>query len=142
LIKTDLLARARYEGRGTGLASLLGLFFTPGVLALAIWRIEVWVYRRGIPLVPKMIALVMLVLFAAELEPEAEVGEGFILLNPIGIMLHGHVRIGRNCVFAHQISTALGPRVGFDPVNDYITIEDNVVISAGTRIIGNLSIGR
>jgi serine O-acetyltransferase len=142
LIKSDLRARARYEGRKPGAWSTLGLFFTPGVLALSIWRFEVWIYRRGIPLVPKLIALTMLVLFAAELEPEAEIGEGFIILNPIGIMVHGHVRIGRDCIFAHQITTALGPRVGFDPVNDYIIIEDNVVISAGTRIIGNLSIGR
>ena len=142
LIKTDVRARARHEGRTLGFWSTVGLFLTPGVLALAIWRIEVWLYRRRVPLIPKLIALVMLVLFAAELEPDAEVGEGFILLNPIGIMVHSHVRIGRDCIFAHQISTALGPRVGFDPINDYIIIEDGVVISAGVRIIGNLTIGR
>jgi len=82
-----------------------------------------------------------LVLFALEMEPEIEAAEGLVLLNPVGIMLHGHTRIGRNCVFAHQITTSLGPRIGFDPVNDYIIIGDNVVISAGVRIVGNLTIG-
>jgi serine O-acetyltransferase len=141
LIRSDVRARLVYERRQpsvwSGFATLLG----PANLALAVWRFQVLFHRKRIPVINKLLSVANLVLFAAEMEPEADVGEGFIVLNPVGIMVHGHTRIGRNCIFAHQITTTLGPRIGFDPVNDYIIIGDNVVISAGVRIIGNLTIG-
>ncbi|HWZ94470.1 MAG TPA: hypothetical protein VNW30_04680 [Opitutaceae bacterium] len=141
LIRSDVRARVRYDGKRPGLWSGLGTLLSPSNLALAVWRFQALIHRKHIPVLNKFLSLANLVLFAAELEPEAEVADGFILLNPVGIMLHGHTKIGRNCIFAHQITTTLGPRVGFDPVNDYIIIGDNVVISAGVRIIGNLTIG-
>jgi len=141
LIRSDVRARLIYDGRKPGFWAGLGTLLSPSGLALAIWRFQGLFHHKRIPVVNKFFSLANLILFAAELEPEAEVGEGFIVLNPVGVMLHGHTKIGRNCVFAHQITTTLGPRVGFDPVNDYIIMGDNVVISAGVRIIGNLTIG-
>jgi serine O-acetyltransferase len=141
LIRSDVRARLAYDRRPPGAWSGLGILLGPANLALAVWRFQVHFHRKRIPVINKLLSVANLILFAAEMEPEADVGEGFILLNPVGIMLHGHTKIGRNCIFAHQITTTLGPRVGFDPVNDYIIIGDNVVISAGVRIIGNLTIG-
>jgi len=141
LIRSDVHARVLCDGKKPGILSGLGTLFSPSNLALAIWRFQVLIHRKHIPVLNKFLGLANLILFAAEMEPEAEVDEGFILLNPIGIMLHGHTKIGRNCIFAHQITTTLGPRIGFDPINDYIIIGSNVVISAGVRIIGNLTIG-
>jgi serine O-acetyltransferase len=141
LIKSDVAARIRYTGGRPGFWSGFGALLSPACLALALWRLEALGYRKHIPGAKKILSLVNLVLFSFEMESEAEVSEGFILLNPVGIMLHGHTRIGRNCVFAHQITTTLGPRIGFDPINDYIIIGDNVVVSAGVRFIGNLTIG-
>lgn len=141
LIRTDLDARIRYDGRTPSFGARLWQLISPSSAALMVWRVQAFIHRKRIPVLNKFLSLFNLVLFGAELEPEADVAEGFIILNPIGIMLHGHTRIGRNCIFAHQITTTLGPRVGFDPINDYITIGDNVVVSAGVRIIGNLSIG-
>jgi serine O-acetyltransferase len=141
LIKSDVAARIRYTGRRPGFWSGLGMLFSPASLALASWRFQALIHRKRIPVLNKFLSLANLVLFSLEMEPGAEIAESFILLNPVGIMLHGHTRIGRNCVFAHQITTSLGPRIGLDPVNDYIVLADNVVVSAGVRIIGNLTIG-
>lgn len=141
LIKSDVAARIRYTGGRPGFWSGLGMLLSPASLALALWRFEALGYRKRIPGAKKILSLANLILFSLEMEPEAEIGEGFVLINPVGIMLHGHTKIGRNCVFAHQITTTLGPRLGFDPINDYIIMGDNVVVSAGVRFIGNLTIG-
>jgi serine O-acetyltransferase len=141
LIKSDVAARIRYVGGTPGFWSGLGGLLSPASLALAVWRFQALLHRKHIPVLNKFLSLVNLVLFAFEIEPEAEIGEGFVLLNPVGIMLHGHTKIGCNCVFAHQITVTLGPRIGLDPVNDYVVLGDNVVVSAGVRIIGNLAIG-
>lgn len=141
LIRSDVRARVLYEGQEPGTLTALFALLNPGNIVLAIWRFQVYFNRKRIPLVNKFLALANMVLFCAELEPEAEVGEGFLLVSPVGIMLHGHSRIGRNCLLAGQVTTSLGPRAGFDPVNDYIDMGDDVTISSGVRIIGNLSIG-
>ena len=141
LIRSDVHARLRYDGRKPGFFASLGTLLLPGGVVLAVWRFGVLFHHKRIPVINKFLSIFNLVCFAAELEPEADVAEGFVLLNPVGIMLHGHTRIGRDCIFAHQITTTLGPRVGFDPINDYITIGERVIISGGVRIIGNLSIG-
>jgi serine O-acetyltransferase len=141
LIKSDVAARVRYTGGTPGFWSGLGGLLSPASLALAVWRIQALLHRRHIPVLNKFISLFNLVLFAFEVEAEAEIGEGFVLLNPVGIMLHGHTKIGRNCIFAHQITITLGPRLGLDPVNDHVVLGDNVIVSAGVRMIGNLVIG-
>jgi serine O-acetyltransferase len=141
LIKSDVVARIRYTGGKPGFWSGLGGLLSPAGLALAIWRFQALIHRKHIPLANKFLSLLNLMLFAFEVEPGAEIGEGFVLLNPVGIMLHAHTKIGRDCVFAHQITTSLGPRIGLDVVNDYIVLGDHVVVSAGARIIGDLVIG-
>jgi serine O-acetyltransferase len=141
LIKSDVVARIRYTGGSPGFWSGLGGLLSPAGSALAIWRFQAWIDRKRIPLLNKFISMGNLVFFAFEVEPGAEIGEGFVLLNPVGIMLHGHTKIGRHCVFAHQITTTLGPRIGLDVINDYIVLGDHVVVSAGVRLIGNLTIG-
>jgi serine O-acetyltransferase len=141
LIKSDLAAAIRFRGGTPNWRSALGALLTAPSLGLAIWRFQSFFHRKRVPVINRLLAITNLVIFALEMEPEIEAADGLVLLNPSGIMIHGHTRIGRNCVFVHQITTSLGPRVGFDPVNDYIVIGDDVVISAGVRIIGNLTIG-
>jgi serine O-acetyltransferase len=141
LIKSDLAAAIRFRGGKPNWRSGIGALLTPAGIGLAIWRFESYFHRKRVPVINRFLGIANLVLFSLEMEAEIEAGEGLVLLNPAGIMIHGHTRIGRHCVFVHQITTSLGPRVGFDPINDYIVIGDNVVISAGVRIIGNLTIG-
>ena len=141
LIKSDVAARIRYTGGAPGFWAGIGGLLAPASLALALWRFEALIHRKRIPILNKFLGLANLIFFAFEVEPEAEIDEGFVLLSPNGIMLHGHTRIGRNCVFAHQITTSLGPRIGLDLINDRIVLGDGVVVSAGVRMIGNLTIG-
>lgn len=141
LIRSDLAAAIRYRGGIPGWRSGIGALLTAPCLGLATWRFQAYFNRKRVPLINRLLGMANLMLFALEMEPEIEAGEGLVLLNPTGIMIHGHTRIGRNCVLVHQITTSLGPRIGFDPVNDYIVIGDEVVISAGVRIVGNLTIG-
>jgi serine O-acetyltransferase len=141
LIRSDLDASIRHRGGSPRWQSRLAGLLAPAGCGLAIWRVQAYLHRRRVPIVNRILGVVNLVLFALEMEPEIDADEGLVLLSPAGIMLHGHTRIGRECVFAHQITTALGPRLGFDPIHDFIVIGDRVVISAGVRIVGNLTIG-
>jgi serine O-acetyltransferase len=141
LIRSDLRRRRELDRKSAGSAGGLGTVLQPGVIALIIWRFQHYFRSRRLMLPVKILGLINMVLFATEIESGAEIGEGFVLLNPNGIMIHDHTRIGRDCLFTHQVTISLGPRPGMDLERDYVTIGDRVVLSPGVRIIGNLQIG-
>jgi serine O-acetyltransferase len=141
LIQSDVRRRIEYDRTPPGFFRFLIVLTGPANLALSIWRFENFFASKRIPLVNKMLSILNLVFFAMEIEPEAQIEEGFLVLNPNGIMIHNHTKIGKNCTFVHQVTATLGPRVGLDPINDRIVIGENVTVSAGVRIIGNLTIG-
>lgn len=141
-IKTDVWRRADHEGHPRGhLRTAAAIAFSPAGMATIVWRVRSYIYQKRLRFLAKLLGIVNMILFTTEIEADATIGEGFLMLNPNGVMIHGHTRIGKNCTVAHQVTMTIGPRPGLDPVNDYITIGDDVTVSAGVRIIGNLAIG-
>jgi serine O-acetyltransferase len=141
LIRSDVQRRIAYDGRLPSFGNSVRAFFSPPNLALTIHRLQTFAEANRIPLVSKLLSIVNLVCFSAELAAGAKIGEGCLLVSPNGIGLHARTTIGKNCTLVHQITITLGPRVGMDEANDQIIIGDNVTLSAGVRVIGNLSIG-
>jgi serine O-acetyltransferase len=142
LIRSDLNRRIEWEGRKPGIGSLFWVLLSPGAQATIVWRLECYLRAKGFMLPVKLLAVLNMVFYTTEIESAAQIDEGFLLLNPNGIMIHEHTKIGRNVTLTHQITLSIGPRPGLDVVNDYITLEENVVLSAGVRVVGNLVIGR
>lgn len=141
LIRSDLRRRAVYHGYPPGLRTTLAVGGSPAGMATLLWRVQTFLHAKRLRLATKLLALVNMVLFTLEIEAAAVIGEGFLILNPNGVMIHQHTRIGKNCTVAHQVTLTIGPRPGLDVVNDFIDLGDDVTVSAGVRIIGNLSIG-
>lgn len=142
LIQSDLKRRILWEGRTPGVGSLFWALLSPGAQATIVWRLEYYLRARKWMLIVKLLAFLNMIFYTTEIESGAQIDEGFLLLNPNGIMIHEHTKIGRNVTLAHQITLSIGPRPGLDVMNDYITIEENVILSAGVRVVGNLVIGR
>ena len=141
LIRSDLRRRAEHHGYPPGLRTNLAVGCSPPGLATLIWRLQTFLHAKRLRLITKLLAILNMVLFTTEIEAAAVIGEGFLILNPNGVMIHQHTRIGKNCTVAHQVTMTIGPRPGIDVINDYIDLGDDVTVSAGVRIIGNLSIG-
>ena len=141
LIKSDVRRRKHYEARPKGLGSSVAVILSPAAMATIVFRIQKFLFGKGLWPITKLLGIVNMMLFTTEIEADAIIGEGFLMLNPNGVMIHNHTRIGRNCTIAHQVTMTIGPRPGLDIVNDYIDIGEQVTISAGVRIIGNLTIG-
>jgi serine O-acetyltransferase len=141
LIRSDLGRRVAYDNRRPGFWSSLAVLLSPPGMAVAIWRFQKFLWGKRLRPITKLLAIVNMTLFTTEIEADATIGEGFVVLNPNGVMIHNHTRIGRNCTIAHQVTMTIGPRPGLDVINDYIDIGDDVILSAGVRIIGNLTIG-
>ena len=75
-----------------------------------------------------------------EVPANANIGPGFVLPHPGGIVL-GHGRIGRNVVVYQNVT--LGAR-SFDPHYDLAVrpvVEDGAVIGAGAVVLGGVTVG-
>jgi serine O-acetyltransferase len=77
--------------------------------------------------------------YSIYIHPDADIGDGFNLPHPTGVVIGKGVVIGRN-VTIYQGVTLGGARVGDYKSMSYPEIKDDVVIFSGAAIIGNVTI--
>jgi serine O-acetyltransferase len=73
----------------------------------------------------------------ADMAWQAQVGPGFNLLHPTGVVVGKHVKIGKNCMV--QDGVTLGGRGGTE--DGHPTVGDNVQIGCGAKLLGPVVIG-
>jgi len=140
LIKSDIRRKARCDGR-RNTRSLLLTAFSPSCIAVIIFRLQHYCITNGLYLPTKLLAVLNIILFSTEIGARCEIDEGFCLGHANGIAIHEQTRIGKNCTIMHQ--SALGFRSLHTPgENDFVILEDDVLIGAGVRLLGPLTIGR
>lgn len=66
---------------------------------------------------------------------------GVIFPHPNGIVIGGETKIGKNCVIYQQVTFG-GKIMGDAQQGNYPSLEDNVTVFAGAKIIGNIQIGQ
>lgn len=101
------------------------------------YRINNWLYRHHVPLLPEFIWKLQYLLFNSTLPASSTLGKGTVLAyGGIGIAIHARAVIGSNCVIGQN--TTIGGKSGWYEVP---VIGDNVRISAGARVLGPVQIG-
>jgi serine O-acetyltransferase len=94
-------------------------------------------YRYKIPLIPKLIKLVIFLLYNSSIPYQAKIGKGSrFAYGGIGVVIHKRVVIGRNCNIGSN--TTIGGKSGHYNVP---VIGDNVFIATGSRVLGPIEIG-
>lgn len=105
--------------------------------AINFYRIARWLYLRRIPLIPRFIKGITFVMFNTVVPYTAEIGTGTrFAYGGMGCVVHKDTKIGERVIIGQN--TTIGRSL--DPA-DYPTIGNDVYISAGARIIGNIHIG-
>ena len=143
LLYSDLARQYELEGRKgvrpnllRFLARLLHFRFLPNVIC----RTSRAAMLAGIPLLPKLLTYVNLVLFGLEVTPRCEIGPGIFFAHPVGCTI-GAWRIGSNVTVFQGVGLgSLRPDMGF--VRELrCEIGDNVVLGAGCKVQGPYHIG-
>lgn len=127
------LGSHRLVGRQTGNRSVLVSLLTVRGLATVLFRLSQVVGARS-STVAGLIKQLNHVLTGADLAWQADVGPGFVLFHPTGVVVGPYVRIGSDCRVQQGVSLGGGadasPRLG-----------DGVSLGAGSKIFGNIDIG-
>ena len=136
LIREDFLNVKRND---PALHSTFELFFNyPGLWALLFHRIAHSLYTRGLRFLPRFISAIGQFLTVIDIHPAASIGRRVFIDHGVGVVI-GETAIIHDDVIIYQqvtlggVSTSKGKR--------HPTLESNVVIGAGAKILGNITIG-
>ena len=105
--------------------------------AIYFYRIERWLYLKRIPFLPKLIKLIIFLLYNSSIPYQCSIGKGTKLsYGGIGVVIHKRTVIGENCQIGSGVT--FGGRSGIFEVP---IVGDNVYMATGAKILGNIKIG-
>ena len=110
----------------------------PGIQALLAHRVAHALHRAGVPVLPRAIAYAARALTGIEIHPAARIGEGLFIDHGAGVVIGETVTIGDG-VTLYQGVTLGG--TGFETGKRHPTVQDNVTIGSGAKLLGPIEIG-
>lgn len=115
------------------------IFFTyGGFKALYRHRFAHWFYNHGAKYLAKLISAGTRRKTGIDIHPAAKIAGGVFIDHGVGVVIGETVEIGTN-VLIYQGVTLGG--TGKDTGKRHPTIEDNVMISAGAKVLGPIAVG-
>jgi serine O-acetyltransferase len=122
--------------RGVGPVEILAAW--PGVQALLAHRLAHAMHGAGVPVAPRAMATLMRAATGIEIHPAAQVGMGLFIDHGSGVVIGETAEIGDD-VTLYQGVTLGG--TGFATGKRHPTVEDNVTIGSGAKLLGPITIG-
>ncbi len=137
-ITRDVHAVRERDPAARGVTTTEILATWPGVHALLTHRVAHALHEVGVPFVPRAMSMAARSLTGIEIHPAAEIGDGFFVDHGMGVVVGETAEIGDN-VTLYQGVTLGG--TGFATGKRHPTVEDNVTIGSGAKLLGPITIG-
>lgn len=136
----DLIRAARErDPAARGVCGALEIVLTySGFHAILAHRLNHFLWRRGIPVLPRMLSQLAKLLTGIEIHPGAEIGRGLFIDHGTGVV------IGETAVIGDDVTLYQGVTLGGtgkETGKRHPTLGDNVVVGAGGKILGDITIG-
>ncbi len=114
------------------------LFTYSGFHAMIAYRFAHTVQRLHIPFVPRLISQIARFITGIEIHPGAQIGKSFFIDHGMGVVIGETTIVGDGCVLFQGVT--LGG-TGKETGKRHPTLGDNVLVSAGAKVLGNITIG-
>ncbi len=125
--------------RDPAATSRLEVIFTyAGFHALLIFRIAHWLKVHDVPFVPRALSQLARWLTGIEIHPSAKIGTGFFIDHGMGVVIGETAEVG-DYVTLFQGVTLGG--TGKERGKRHPTVGNHVVVGAGAKILGGITIG-
>jgi len=110
----------------------------PGLHAIWGYRITHWLWNRRLKLLARWMSHVIRFLTGIEIHPGAKIGHKFFIDHGMGVVIGETAEIGDNVTLYHGVT--LGG-TSLEKGKRHPTLEDNVVVGAGAKVLGAITIG-
>lgn len=128
-----------YQARDPAARSRLEIFLLyPGVHALMFHRVSHWLYRHKLFFLARLNSQLARHLTGIEIHPGAKIGRRFVIDHGMGIVIGETTEIGDDCLLYHGVT--LGG-TGKDQGKRHPTLGNNVMVSAGAKVLGPFKVG-
>jgi serine O-acetyltransferase len=128
--KNDPAIRSKFE-----------LFFNyPGIWAIIHYRVAHALYRRGFHFLSRILMGITQIITNIDIHPRCKIGRRVFIDHGVGVVVGETAEIG-NDVLIYQGVTLGGVSLDKD-VKRHPTVKSGAVISAGAKVLGNITIGK
>ena len=114
------------------------LFCYPGLHAIWAHRLAHWLWRRGLKLFARWLSQITRGITGIEIHPGASIGRNLFIDHGMGVVIGETAQVG-DCVTIYHDVTLGG--TSLEKIKRHPTIEDHVVIGAGAKVLGAITIG-
>ncbi len=111
----------------------------PGVWSIFWYRIAHRLYKWGLKVPARMLMGLNQIFTGIDIHPAAKIGRRVFIDHGIGVVIGETAEIGNDVLIYQQVT--LGG-VSLSHGKRHPTIEDGVVIGAGAKVLGNITIGK
>ncbi|PFE42497.1 serine acetyltransferase [Bacillus cereus] len=102
-----------------------------------IYKISSRLYKKGIPVLPKLLTKINRILYGCHVPHSSEIGEGTVIgYDGIGTVVHHRARIGKDCIIMSGVTIG-----GTSHKPDVPIVGNNVLIGTGAKLVGPVKIG-
>jgi serine O-acetyltransferase len=137
-VQRDIAAARTRDPAARDVGPVEILLAWPGVHSLLAHRVAHALHEAGVPLLPRLIALISRAITGIEIHPAACIGRGFFIDHGMGVVIGETAEIGDD-VTLYQGVTLGG--TGFATGKRHPTVQDNVTIGSGAKLLGPITVG-
>lgn len=135
-IRKDLYAVFERDPAASG---KIEVFLTyPGFHAVLLHRMAHWLWKREVPVLPRVISHFSRFLTGIEIHPGARIGSSFFIDHGMGVVIGETTIIGNNVTLFQGVT--LGG-TGKEKGKRHPTLGNNIVVGVGAKVLGNIVIG-
>lgn len=109
-----------------------------GLHAVWMYRIQHWLWQRGMKLPARFLSHLTRFLTGIEIHPAARIGRRFFIDHGMGVVIGETTVIGDDVTLYQQVT--LGG-TGKKKEKRHPTLENKVIVGTGARVLGNITIG-
>jgi serine O-acetyltransferase len=110
----------------------------PGLHALCLHRFSHRLWGAGLPLVPRLLSQLGRLLTGVEIHPGARIGQGVFIDHGMGVVIGETAVVGNRCLLYQGVT--LGG-TGKQSGQRHPVLGENVVVGAGAKVLGGISVG-
>lgn len=143
LIKADMQFRCDYEHKILNAKQVLKFMLYNASVSCLIYRFQMFFYHNHMRWLASLCKAINSVFFTVQIDARTEIGPGFFIMHANYICIGPNVKVGKNCMMAHQ--NTLCPSPFFSAATAHTaqgpTVGDNVVMGGGACVFGDITIG-
>ena len=136
-LKQDI--QAAYERDPAARSRLEIVLLYPGLHAVWAHRVAHWLWARGWRLLARLVSQLARGLTGIEIHPGARLGPRLFIDHGMGVVIGETAEVGANATLYHGVT--LGGTANARGTKRHPTLEDNVTVGAGAKILGAITVG-